>query len=140
MDSAEAIFRKMFAKDTFSQWLGIELESVKPGYCRLQMRIRKDMLNGFGIAHGAICYALADSTLAFASNAQGRKAVSIETSITHLLPLQEGQLITATAKEERLTHKIAWYSIRVENENVETVALFKGTVYRKSEEWVVDRQ
>jgi acyl-CoA thioesterase len=46
----------MMAKDYFSQWLGIEVLEVKEGTCKLQMTVRKDMLNGFGIAHGGITY------------------------------------------------------------------------------------
>ena len=90
----------MMAKDYFSQWLGITRLKDEEGTCILQMTIRTDMLNGFSIAHGGITYSLADSALAFASNSYGRKAVSIETSISHMLPLHEGDTITAEAKEE----------------------------------------
>ena len=66
------IVQRMMAADTMSQWLGIEvLESAPQGVCRCSLEVREDMVNGFGIAHGAITYALADSTLAFAVNALG---------------------------------------------------------------------
>ena len=77
-EQAERIVNQMFENDAFSKWLGIERIQVDLGTCVLQMKIRKEMLNGFGIAHGGITYALADSALAFASNSQGRQAVSIE--------------------------------------------------------------
>ena len=79
----------MLENDHYSQWLGIERLGETPGTCQLKMTVRKEMLNGFGIAHGAITYALADSALAFASNSHGRHAVSVETSISHLLPVRE---------------------------------------------------
>ena len=100
------------------------------------MTIRPEMLNGHGIAHGAITYALADSAFAFASNSRGRKAVSIETSINHLKPLNVGDVITAVAEETSLGHKIAIYHIRITKGDV-LVAHFKGVVYRKEEEWQV---
>ncbi|HEY4208164.1 MAG TPA: hotdog fold thioesterase, partial [Puia sp.] len=107
-------------------------------YCRLQMVVRPEMCNGFGIAHGGITYSLADSALAFASNSKGQHAVSIETSISHIRPLQAGDGIIATAKEVSAGNKISIYEVRVEKEDDnELAALFKGTVYRKVEEWQV---
>lgn len=127
----------MYSSDWFSQWLGIERVNIAPGTCTLRMTIRKDMLNGFGIAHGGITYSLADSALAFASNGHGRMAVSVETSISHTKSLKEGDVIIAVAEEVSLTDKIGVYYITVKNENGEKVALFKGTVYRTQKEWDV---
>jgi acyl-CoA thioesterase len=124
----------MFANDYFSQWLGIERVTVEPGHCVLKMKIRKEMLNGFSIAHGGIAYSLADSALAFASNSHGRKSLSIETSISHTVSLMEGDTILATAQEINLTNKLGIYYITITKEGT-TVALFRGTVYRTSKEW-----
>ena len=52
MRSPIEIVNSMIGKDYFSQWLGIEVLEIKQGFCKLQMTIREDMLNGFGIAHG----------------------------------------------------------------------------------------
>lgn len=130
------IVEKMFQQDAFSQWLGIRRIAEGEGYCTLEMIVRPEMVNGFGIAHGAITYALADSALAFASNSRGRKAVSIETSINHLKPVMAGDVITAVAEESSSGHKLGIYHIRVTRGD-DIVALFKGMVYRKEEEWKV---
>jgi acyl-CoA thioesterase len=127
----------MMANDTFSQWLGIERLTEREGYCQLKMTIRDDMCNGFHIAHGGISYSLADSALAFASNSHGRQAVSIETAISHIKPLKTGDVIIAIAKEKSLTNKIGIYEVRIEKEDGELIALFKGTVFRKDTEWKV---
>ncbi|MBP6335220.1 MAG: hotdog fold thioesterase [Bacteroidia bacterium] len=132
---AERVVDKMFDHDAFSQWLQIERVLIEAGKCVLKMKVRKEMLNGFGIAHGGITYSLADSALAFASNSHGRKSVSVETSISHTHALREGEEITATAEEVSLTDKIAVYNITIKNNQGKTVALFKGTVYRTSKEW-----
>ena len=66
------------------------------------MTIREEMTNGFKIAHGGITFSFADSAFAFASNSRGRKAVSIETSISHTKPLKIGDIITAIAEEQSL--------------------------------------
>ena len=127
----------MMQKDYFSQWLGIERVEDGPGRCVLQMTVRKEMLNGFGIAHGGITYSLADSALAFASNSHGRMAVSVETSISHTQKVKEGDVLTAVAEEENLSHKIGNYRVTVKNQNGKVVALFKGIVYRSGKEWQV---
>lgn len=125
----------MMEKDFFSQWLGIQLLDTKEGFCRLGMTIREEMCNGFSIAHGGIAYSLADSAVAFASNAHGRHAVSIETSISHIRPLMAGDVIIAIATEKSISNKIAIYEVQIVKDNGPLVALFKGTVYRKNTEW-----
>ena len=47
--------------DPFSAWLGVGLEEVRPGYCRLRLPVRPDMLNGFGLVHVGITFAAADT-------------------------------------------------------------------------------
>ena len=72
MNNPQKIVNKMFDQDAFSQWLGIQIVDVSEGYCQIKMTVRKEMLNGFHIAHGGIAYSLADSALAFASNSNGK--------------------------------------------------------------------
>ena len=133
-DLAERVVNTMYEKDYLSQWLRIERVVVEPGRCVLKMQIRKEMLNGFGIAHGGIAYSLADSALAFASNSHGRKSVSIETSISHTESLKDGDIIIAEAEEKNISNKIAVYYINITKDG-KTIALFKGTVYRTSKDW-----
>ncbi len=128
------IVNKMLQNDFFSHWLGINVESIEEGTCKLSMTIRKEMLNGFAIAHGGITYSLADSALAFASNSHGRQSVSIDTSINHFETLKEGDKIMAVAKQEALKNKFGFYTIEVKKENT-VVAIFKGTVFRSDKEW-----
>ncbi len=132
---ASHIIDQMYNNDAFSQWLGIERIYEDIGICKLKMTIRKEMCNGFGIAHGGITFSFADSAFAFASNSHGRKAVSIETSISHTMACKVGDIITAEAVEENLSNKLGIYTVKVKNQDDHIVALFKGTVYRTSKEW-----
>lgn len=136
-DRPTRVVDRMYNNDPFSQWLGIERVEDGAGSSVLRMTVRKEMLNGFDIAHGGITYSLADSALAFASNSHGIKSVSIETSISHTKPVKEGDVLTAQATEKNLTSKIGVYEIMVTNQKEETVAIFKGTVYRTGKEWDV---
>lgn len=135
-DRSRAIVNKMMEKDFFSQWLGIEVLETTPGRAVLEMTVREEMLNGFAIAHGGITYSLADSALAFASNGHGRQSVSVETSISHTKPIKAGDVIQAVAEEKSISNKIGIYYITIKNQDDEEVALFKGTVYRTSKEWI----
>ncbi len=125
----------MYNNDPMSQWLGIQRLQDGPGISNLQMVVRQDMLNGFAIAHGGITYSLADSALAFASNAYGIQAVSIETSISHVAPVKEGDVLTTSVEEKNLTRSTGLYYITVSNQEGKAVAHFKGTVFRTGKEW-----
>ena len=132
---ATKVVDEMYNNDPFSKWLGIERIEDGVGKSVLQMTVREEMLNGFAIAHGGITYSLADSALAFAANGHGIKSVSVETSISHTVAVKEGDVLTATAEEMSAQKKIAIYNIIVTNQKDDTVALFKGTVYRTSRKW-----
>ncbi len=131
---AEQIVQGMLDRDSFSRWLGVEVVELGPGRCRCRMRVRPEMVNGFGVAHGGIAYSLADSALAFASNTQGRIALSIENGISYPASVRPGDQLTASASEETATNRLAFYQVRVINQREETVAIFRGTVYRTNEE------
>jgi acyl-CoA thioesterase len=92
------------------------------------------MTNGFGIAHGGIAYALADSALAFASNSLGSKAVSIETSISHTKPVKVGDTLKASTKLKDKSNRLARFEVEVRNEQ-DVVALFRGTVFITEKLW-----
>jgi acyl-CoA thioesterase len=132
---AKRVVDQMFFNDPMSQWLGIVRLEDGPGISVLQMTVRQEMLNGFSIAHGGITYSLADSALAFASNSHGIQAVSIETSISHVAPVKEGDVLTTKVVEQNLTKRTGLYSIEVYNQEHKVVAFFKGTVFRTGKLW-----
>tara|TARA_Y100000739_G_C20382664_1_gene361951 strand:- start:19 stop:441 length:423 start_codon:yes stop_codon:yes gene_type:complete len=139
MKRAEKIVNKMINGDAFSQWLGINIIKVSEGFCKLEMRVRKEMTNGFNIAHGGISYSLADSALAFAANSDGIQSLSIETSISHTKKVLLGDTLIAETKEISKTNKSAVYSISITNQENTEVAKFKGEVYRTKNKWITDK-
>jgi len=138
--TARAIFEKMMASDHCSQWLGIEPLLLAEGHCRLRMRVNQDMLNGFGVLHGGIAYAFADSALAFASNSLGRMAVSIQGSMNFAASAREGEVLIAEARALRISHKTADFDVDVwaEGKPQEVRYYFRGTVYRSSRELLAE--
>ena len=130
----EDIPKKMYSNDAFSQWLGMEILTASNGSAVVELKVRDDMTNGFGIAHGGIAYALADSALAFASNSLGSKAVSIETSISHTKPVKAGDTLKASTKLKDKSNRLARFEVEVRNEQ-DVVALFRGTVFITEKLW-----
>ncbi len=132
-DLPHAVFNKMMDKDYFSKWMNVELLDIGPGHCTLSMQVRKEMLNGFGIIHGGVSFALADSALAFAANSHGRLSVSIRATMTYTNPATTGEVIIAEATEQHLGNKTATYDIQVEKDDGSPICLLRGTVYRTSQ-------
>ena len=128
------VYDIMIARDKFSEWLGLQIDEVGTGYCRLHYAVRADMLNGFSSIHGGVLFSAADSAFAFACNSHGRITVALDVSVSFTKPAREGELLTVEAKEVNLGHKIGIYDIRTTNEKGELVSLFKGTAYRTSKE------
>jgi len=131
---ARRVVAHMMSKDAFSRWLGIEVLESRPRGSTIRMRVRPEMVNGFGVAHGGIVFSLADSALAFAANAHGRLTLAVENSISYPAPINVGDVLTADAIEESGTNRLAFYRVTVTNERDAIVALFKGTVYKTSQE------
>jgi acyl-CoA thioesterase len=131
---AERVVSGMLARDAFSEWLGIEVLEIAPQRSVVQMQVRAEMVNGFGVSHGGIVYSLADSALAFAANTNGRVTVAIENSISYPQPVGVGDVLTATADEDSATKRLGFYRVIVRNQRDEIVSIFRGTVYRTDRE------
>ena len=121
---------KMLELDYFSKWMGVEIIETRYHYSKIQMQLRREMMNGFGIAHGGITFALADSAFAFACNSEGKITVAFDVSISFPKSGKEGDTLIAEAKEINNTNKTGLYLIEVRNQHNEMVALFKGTCYK----------
>ena len=132
--TAERVVKGMMAKDAFSQWLGIEVLEIAPRSSKLRMKVRAEMINGFGVTHGGIAYSLADSALAFACNAKGTIWMAIENTIGYPKSVTTGDVLTAVATEESAGNKLGFYRVVVTNQKDEVVSTFRGTVYNTGKE------
>jgi|SRR6185312_7640241 acyl-CoA thioesterase len=128
----QEILQLMLNQDKFTEWLGLEIDEIGPGSCKLHFTVRKEMLNGFSNIHGGVIFSASDSAFAFACNSHGRMAVAMEVNISFTRPVLPGELLIVEAKELYLGNKTGIYDIRTTNERNELVAFFKGTAYRTS--------
>ena len=129
---AELAGKTMYERDPASQALGMALDEIRPGYARMSMRVRGDMLNGHATCHGGFLSVLADSAFAFACNSHNFNTVGAGCSIDYLSPGREGDLLVAEAVEQALAGKTGVYDVTVTNGEGRTVALFRGKSHRVS--------
>src|SRR5690242_15846743 len=86
------------AEGTGRAW-GLKIEEVREDYARVSMVVRADMLNGHGLAHGAMIFALADSAFAYVCNGGNHASVAAQASIVFLDKAAEGETLIAEAEE-----------------------------------------
>lgn len=124
--------KRFVDNDRFAKHLGIEMLEHAQGRAKGRLEIRDHHLNSVGTVHGAAVFALADAVFSAASNSRGAIAMAISVSISYFKAISRGTL-TASAEELSLNPKLATYLIAVDDENGDAIALFQGTVYRKTE-------
>ena len=124
----------MLNQDAFSQWLGIRLIEVREKYCRIEMPIKKEMINGLRTAHGGVTFSLADSALAFSSNNTNQASVALQCAVNFTKAVKMGDTLTAESILISETRKTGIYDISVTNQHQELVASFRGTVYKIDKE------
>lgn len=129
-NEALIVAEEIINRDNFSRWLGIRLISIGEGYSKIQMEIRDEMLNGLGIVHGGIPFALADSAFALACNSRNNLSVAWDTSITFTRASKLWDTLTAEATEIHNGKSTGLYTVTITNQRQEQVALFKGTCFR----------
>jgi acyl-CoA thioesterase len=127
---AELAGRTMFERDPASQALGIVLAEIRPGYARMTMRVRADMLNGHATCHGGYIFMLADSAFAFACNSHNLSTVGAGCTIDYLAPGRAGDVLVAEATEQALQGKTGVYDVTVKTADGRTIALFRGKSHR----------
>ncbi len=127
---AERVVETMLKNDAFSRWLGVEVLDVEPGRSVIRMTVRAEMLNGFGVAHGGITYALADSCLAFASNTEGNISLALNNTMYYPEKVVEGDVLTAVGNVVSGSNRVGMYDVTITRADGVTVGEFRGTVYR----------
>jgi acyl-CoA thioesterase len=127
---AERSIEALFAADRWSQRLGMRVSAARPGGARVVMRVRADMVNGHGMCHGGVIFALADSAFAFACNSHNEATVAAAAAIDFLTSAAVDDELTAEASELWRTRRNGIYEIVVTNQKGERIALFRGRSYR----------
>ena len=98
-DLAKRVATEMLAAEGTGPAWGIRIEEARHRYARVSRVVRPDMLNGHGIGHGGMIFALADSAFAYVCNGGNHASVAAQASIVFLDKAAEGETLVAEAEE-----------------------------------------
>lgn len=117
----------------FHRLVGLKIDHVRPGYCQVSVRVRPELLNPFDAVHGSVLFTLADVAFGVACNAEGRRAVTLSANIQFTAPGQNGDLLTATARQVASGGRTAHYQVEICRQDGVILALFTGIMARRDE-------
>ena len=123
---ADRVARQMLAAEGTGPAWGIRIEEVRDGYARVSMKLRPDMLNGHGIAHGGMIFALADSAFAYVCNGSNHATVAAQASIVFLGKAGAGETLIAEATESAREGRAGVTRVSVTTDDGRAVAEFTG--------------
>ncbi|WP_432473649.1 hydroxyphenylacetyl-CoA thioesterase PaaI [Amphritea sp. HPY] len=127
---AEACSAVLHERDYAAQGMDINIDEVAPGYAKLSMQVRKDMLNGYAMSHGGFMFALCDTAFAHSCNTYNKVTVASGCTIDFVAPGFEGDTLTAIAKERTRSGRTGVYDITLYNQKDEELGYFRGKSYQ----------
>jgi uncharacterized protein (TIGR00369 family) len=116
----------------FAKLLGIEVDSVEAGHAVLSMKIRDDLKQNHGIAHGGSVAALIDSAMAIAIMpmlSENERTTTVDLTIHYLRPLTEGTA-RASARVVRAGRRVITVSAELFDQHEKLAATALSTYLR----------
>ena len=123
---ASQVAHGMLADEGTGPAWGIVIEEARAGYARLAMTVRPDMLNGHGIVHGGMVFALADTAFAYVCNGRNEKTVAAQASVVFLDSAKEGETLIAEAEEAAIAGRSGVTRVTVRTKDGRPIAEFTG--------------
>ena len=117
-------------RSSLNQFLGLHLEAAGPGWARMRLLLRPDVMNPFGAAHGGTVCALIDSAAGSAIAAgtipDDRIRGTIDMQV-HFLERASGAFLLAEGRMIRAGRSIAIAQVDVYNDQQARVAMGPAT-------------
>jgi len=123
---ASKVAQGMLADEGTGPAWGIVIEEARAGYARLSMVVRPDMLNGHGIVHGGMVFALADTAFAYVCNGRNEKTVAAQASIVLLDSAREGETLIAEGEAAATAGRSGVTRVTVRTADGRPIAEFTG--------------
>ena len=123
---ANRVAQAMLAEEGTGPAWGIVIEEARQRYARVSMVVRRDMLNGHGIAHGGMIFALADSAFAYVCNGGNHASVAAQASVVFLDKAAEGETLVAEANEVAREGRAGVTHVSVRTADGRAIAEFTG--------------
>jgi acyl-CoA thioesterase len=116
----------MYADDLASQTLGIDVTLAEPGHAVTTMTVRANQCNGLGVCHGGLIFTLADTAMAFATNASGEHAFATNAEVDFVSAARAGDRLTADCVRIVERGRASVCDVAVSNQDDAIVAVFRG--------------
>ena len=129
MSSRETI-AQLYAADVAAQALGMAVAQSSSGRAAVTMTIAPSMANGYGVCHGGLIFALADTAFAYACNSNGGTHLAAHASIEFLAPARVGDVLTAEASEHWRGGRTGLTDVSVKDQEGRMIAIFRGRSQR----------
>ena len=104
-------------RDPFVEANAIETLYLQDGKCVMRMPVKDSDLNPYGIIHGGVLYALADTAAGYAAASGGILYVTADASMQYLRPGRDTAYIEAAAETIKQGKTIAFVRTSVQDEN-----------------------
>lgn len=91
----------LFQKNSFINWIGIELEELETDRAVVRLEPGRQHLNPYGIVHGGVYATMADTAAGIAARTDGRDYVTQCSSLNYLHSQREGTI----RAEARVRHR-----------------------------------
>lgn len=102
------------------------IEDVSLEHAVVSMEVLPDMVNGLGVIHGGLAFALADTALAYAACAGDELHVTTAAAVNFLASAQLGEKLTAIAKVVAREGRSTAINVIVTGEGGRTIATCHG--------------
>jgi acyl-CoA thioesterase len=109
--------------------LGIVLDEVAPGFARLSLTVRPELLNSLGRCHGGTSFTLADVAFAVACSSTNRAGVGAHCAIDYLRPAGPGDRLTATALVTHQGSSVSLVDVEVTDQRGRRIAQLRGRAH-----------
>lgn len=108
--------------------LDVSLGEVGPGSAVLSLTVGPDMVNGLGVCHGGVLFALADLATTVAAGGGGRSVLVVGSTIELLSPAHLGTVVEARAVEVHARGRTAVYDTALAGPDGAVLALVRCRV------------
>ncbi len=102
------------------------IEEVSLDHAVVSMEVLPDMVNGLGVIHGGLAFALADTALAYAACAGNELHVTTTAAVNFLASAKLGEKLTATAKVVAREGRSSAIDVIVSGEGGRTIVTCHG--------------
>lgn len=125
MGVVDPAVRALIAQEPSLTWFGFTIEEASQGRAMVSLVIAAEHVNGNGMAHGGVVFAVADQAFAMAANTVLSHAATGDAQIHYLAPCRAGQRLEAVAEVRWSDARRAVVDVIVTADGV-TIATYRG--------------